>query len=164
MDTEIRHDPLHVALKYVSGACIDENFLEEAEAMMVFLEMVRVAPRTVGLLSVWTRSQRGDLREALRRCNELSEIYPEAEEFEPLLAVLRYAAGEPTWRAVCDRLVASHTANAESKKLAASLLDGSFGRPKAPQGHAEEEAPASAQAGPAVESYDFALHGGFMRA
>jgi hypothetical protein len=162
MDTEQGHPPLCIALKYVAGACIDENLLDEAESMLVYLEMVRIAPRTVGLLHVWTRSQRGDLREALRRCNELSELYPEAEEFEPLLAVLRYASGEPSWRAVCERLVASSTASAASKRLATSLLEGSFGKPKTAEA-AEPEAEAAAAPAPA-ESFDYASHGAFMRA
>jgi hypothetical protein len=163
MDTQHRHDPLHIALKYVAGVCIDENFLEEAESMLVFLDMVRIAPRTVGLLHVWTRSQRGDVREALRRCNELNEFHPDAEEFLPLLAVLRYAANEPTWRAVCDRLVDSATASAESKQLARSLLDGSFGKKKPQSAAAATDAADTAQATPA-EAFDYAAHGSFMRA
>lgn len=163
MDTNTVHDPMHVALKYVAGVCIDENLLEQAESLLVFLEMVNVAPRTVGLLHVWTRSQRGDLREALRRCNELSEIYPDAEEFQPLLAVLRYAGGEPTWRVVCDRLVESRTASADSKRLAASLLDGTFGRKKPAQGPAAEEETADSGE-PGTERFDYAAQGGFMRA
>ncbi len=166
MELQERHDPMHIAIKYVAGVCIDENFLDEAESMLVFLDMVRIAPRTVGLLHVWTRSQRGDLREALRRCNELSELYPDAEEFQPLLAVLRYAGGEPTWRVVCDRLVDSVTASAESKQLARSLLDGTFGKKKGQQGAASsaaDSAPDNADEAPA-EAFDFAAHGSFMRA
>jgi Bacterial type III secretion protein (HrpB1_HrpK) len=162
MDTEQSHSPLCIALKYVAGACIDENLLDEAETMLLYLEMARIAPRTVGLLHVWTRSQRGDLSEALRRCNELSEQYPEAEEFEPLLAVLRYASGEPSWRAVCERLVASPTASAASKRLANSLLEGTFGKPKQAEA-AEPEAPAAVGAA-SVDAYDFASQGVFMRA
>lgn len=163
MEAQAPHDPLHVALKYVAGVCIDENLLEEAESMLVFLEMVQVAPRTVGLLQVWTRSQRGDLREALRRCNELAEFYPDAEEFQPLLAVLRYAGGEPTWRAVCDRLIESPSASAESKRLAASLLDGSFGRKKPPHAAADTDPAEPEPETTAVEPFDFAAHGSFMR-
>lgn len=163
METERPHDPLHVALKYVAGVCIDENLLEEAESMLVFLDMIGIAPRTVGLLHVWTRSQRGDLREALRRCTELNDQYPDADEFLSLLAVLRYACGEPTWSGVCDRILASPGTSKESKDLAASLLDGTFGRKKASKDAAPAEAGEDGTQG-SVEPFDFAAHGSFMRA
>ena len=162
MSTEQTHSPVCIALKYVAGACIDENLLEEAEAMLLYLEMVRIAPRTVGLLHVWTRSQRGELSEALRRCNELSEQYPEAEEFEPLLAVLRYARGEPSWRAVCERLMESTTASAASKRLASSLLEGTFGKPKPAEAAEPDEAQTDTKH--VMDKFDFSSQGGFMRA
>jgi hypothetical protein len=156
MDTPMPGGTLHVALKYVAAACIDENMLAQAETMAAFLELVKVAPRTVGLVQVWTLSQRGHLRDALRHCEELSENYPDAPEFQPLLAVLRYACNEPMWRAVCDRLLASADSSAESKRLATSLIEGTFGKKPPEEPDAAAEAPE-----PAI---DYAAMSGYMRA
>jgi hypothetical protein len=159
MQTEATPDPLHVALKYLAATCIDEGLTDDAEALAQFLDLIRIAPRTVGLLQVWTLSQRGMLREALRQCEELAHLYPDAEEFQPVLAVLRYAGNDPTWRGVCDRLLESETTTPESKRLASSLLEGTFGTKK-PSDEPAAEAPPP-QPEPAI---DFAAMGGYMRA
>ena len=129
MQNEAGFDPMHIALKYVAATCIDEGLTEDAEALARFLELIALAPRTVGLLQTWLLSQKGQLREALRHCEELVYQFPEAEEFQPVLAVLRYACQDPNWRVVCATLIESETTSPESKRLAHSLLDGTFGNP-----------------------------------
>lgn len=159
MDTEKKYDPLHVALKYIAAACIDEGLLEEAESMARYLELVNVSPRTVGLLQVWTLSQRGHLAEALRTCEVLTTNHPEADEFQPLLAVLRYACADPRWQAVCERLLESPTASADSKRLANSLIDRTFGVKSQPF-----ESTSDAGAAVAEPDIDFASMSAYLRA
>lgn len=141
MDTNEQFEPVQIALKYVASCCIDEDLLQEAETMTSFLDLSNVAPRTVGLLQIWILSQRGFLRESLQRCEELSAAYPDAEEFRPLLCVLRYANGIPTWNAACNELLESSRAKPESRALALSLLDGSFGKKKPDQAAVAEKVP-----------------------
>jgi hypothetical protein len=67
---------------------------------------------------------------------------------------------------VCDRLVDSPTASAESKQLARSLLEGTFGKKKGQPGATNsgaDSASDNADTAPA-EAFDFAAHGSFMRA
>jgi hypothetical protein len=160
MQSETNFDPLYVAMKYVAGTCIDEGLTQDAEALASFLDLIRIAPRTVGLLQVWTLSQRGLLSEALRQCEELVNLYPDADEFQPVLAVLRYAGNDRTWRSVCERLLESESATPESKRLASSLLDGTFGTKK-PSAEAEADEEPAPAAEPAI---DYAAMGGYMRA
>jgi hypothetical protein len=145
MDTPGNHHPIHQALDHVARMCIDENFLEEAERLLVFLEMINISPFTLGLLRVWARSQRGDLRDALRHCNEMLEAYPNAPDVLSLLVVLRYACGDGGWRSVCEQLLEMPQCRPEGRQLAASLLDGSFGRKK-PSAAAQAAETASAVA------------------
>ena len=166
MDTPGNHDPIHEALDHVARMCIDENFLEEAERLLFFLEMMGISPFTVGLLRVWARSQRGDLRDALRHCNEMSEAYPDAPDVMSLQAVLRYACGDANWRNVCERILEMPDCRPEGKQLAASLLDGSFGRKK-PAPKAEAEADVGGPAAPATQvpssTFDFAQAAHYLR-
>jgi len=117
---------LHEALCYLASACIDESLPDEAEAIYAFLEPMQMAPRTLGLVQVWLLSERGSFVEALHRCEELVGLLPNCQEFQPMLALLRYVNDDPDWRSTCDQLVDSPTAEAGSKRLALSLLDGSF--------------------------------------
>jgi hypothetical protein len=159
MSSAVRN-PIHVALKYLAVGCIDELLVDEAEALVAFLEPLNVAPRGVSLVSVWSLCERHQFREALRRCQEQIAKMPEAEEFQPLLGMLLNFNNEPDWRAVCERLTTSPTASNDAKHLAASLLDGSFGKKEANDTAAKtKDAAVSAQ--PAV---DYALFGSFMRA
>jgi hypothetical protein len=149
--------PLHVAMKYIAAACIDESMIEEAETIARFLELSRIAPRTVGLVQVWINSQKGHLREASRQCEELMAEFPGADEFVPVGAILRYACKDPRWRVLCTELIESATATEETKRLAASLLDGSFGTAAA-----DADQPAAAER---VEpAFDFAEMSSYMRA
>jgi hypothetical protein len=103
------------------------------------------------------------LRGALRHCEQLSEQYPESEEFLPLIAVLRFAGGDGAWKLACERIIESTTSSAESRALAASLLDGSFGRKK--DGPAAAIEPDDGTRRDACDlPFDFMAHGGFMRA
>ncbi len=139
MDNNESFAPIQIAMKYVASCCIDEGMLQEAEIMTDFLDLSNLAPRTVGLLRIWILSQKGFLKEGLQRCEDLSTAYPEAPEFQPLLAVLRYANGVPTWNAACNQLLESPIAKPESRRLAQSLLDGTFGKKKEAQGAFQEE-------------------------
>jgi hypothetical protein len=162
MDTNENFAPIQVALKYVASCCIDEGMLQEAETMTDFLDLSNVAPRTVGLLRIWILSQKGHLRESLQRCEELSTSYPEAEEYRPLLAVLRYANGVPTWNAACNELLESPGAKPESRVLAQSLLDGSFGKKKTSQTAGDDKV-AEEPAAPAMQSVDYNDFHSFVR-
>lgn len=145
MDNPGTLDPVHQALDHVARMCIDENFLDEAERLLAFLEMAGISPYTAGLLRIWARSQRGELREALRNCNEMIEAYPDSSDVLALMAVLRFACGEQTWRTLCERLMDMPGCRAESRQVAASLLDGSFGRKNpAAQAAVETAEPAAA--------------------
>jgi hypothetical protein len=158
MQTQEVLQPLQVALKYIAAACIDESMIEEAEAIARFLELAKIAPRTVGLVQVWINSQKGLLPEASRQCEELMVEFPEAVEFLPVAAVLRYACKDPRWRTLCAELVESATATPETQRLASSLLDGSFG--KAPVG--STDAPAETER--AEVAMDYAQMSLYMRA
>jgi hypothetical protein len=152
------YDPMHIALKYVAATCIDEGLTEDAEDLARFLDLIDLAPRTVGLLHTWILSQRGQLREALSHCEELTYKHPEAEEFQPVLAVLRYTCQDPGWRVVCTALIESETTSADNKRLAQSLLDGSFGAPATAKPASESEVPAAP-----VAPIDYAALGAYMR-
>jgi hypothetical protein len=152
---------MHRALDCVARMCIDENFLDEAERMLAFLEMAGVSAYTSGLLNVWARSQRGELRDALRQCSAMHESYPDSSDVAALLAVLRFACGESTWRPLCERLMEWPTCRAESRQVAASLLDGSFGRKDA-QASAAEPAIAAAEPAP-MAGFDFAHATHYLR-
>ena len=157
-------DPIHVALKFLAVGCIDEMLVDEAEALVAFLEPLNVAPRRVSLVHVWSLTERHRMREALRRCQEQVEKMPEAEEFQPLLGLLLFFNNEPDWRQVCERVLDSPTTLPDSKRLASSLLDGSFGKKKS---GAEEQAAATADADAAAEArppVDYAAFGAYMRA
>lgn len=158
MDTLPRPDPIHTALDHVARMCIDEGFLEEAEQLLVFLEMARLSPYTSGLLRIWARSQRGDLRDALRSCNDMLQRYPDASDVLALMAVLGFACGEISWRATCERLIEMPDCRPESRQVAMSLLDGTFGRKK-PAAEVPAEAPAAAQ----TTAYDVAQSYQFLR-
>lgn len=155
-------DPIHVALKFLAVGCIEEMLVDEAEALVAFLEPLNVAPRGVSLVQVWSLSERHRMREALRRCQEQTEKMPEAEEFQPLLGLLLFFNNEPSWRQVCERVMDSPTAPADGKRLAGSLLDGSFGKKKP---DAEEKAAAAADAAAnAHPAVDYAAFGAYLRA
>jgi hypothetical protein len=163
MDTEQGYPPTCIALKHLVGACIDEDYLEEAEAMYTYLDMVRIAPQMRGLVYVWIRTQRGDWQEALRRCNELSEEYPDVEAFKPMLLILRYCNGDPSWRGLCEGQIASPTSTEASKRLAASMLDGTFGTLKAAAAAEPTEQKEEKSLAPA-DTFDYAANFGYMRA
>ncbi len=154
-------DPVHVALKYLAIGCIDENLVDEAEALVAFLEPLGVAPHNVALVQIWALSERHHLREALRRCEEQVEQTPLAEEFQSLLGLLRYLNNEPSWRPVCERLVDSPTALPDSKRLAASLLDGSFAKAKPKSDVASTTGAVAEAPAPAI---DYTAFGAYMRA
>ncbi len=155
-------DPIHVALKFLAVGCIEEMLVDEAEALVAFLEPLNVAPRGVSLVHVWSLSERHRMREALRRCQEQAEKMPDAEEFQPLLGLLLFFNNEPSWRAACDRVVDSPTATPEGKRLAASLLDGTFGKKK---GGADDTAAAVKSAALTAQApIDYAALGAYMRA
>jgi hypothetical protein len=159
-------DPIHVALKFLAVGCIEEMLVDDAEALVAFLEPLNVAPRGVSLVHVWSLSERHRMREALRRCLEQTEKMPEAEEFQPLLGLLLFFNNEPGWQAVCERVMDSPTAPADGKRLAASLLDGSFGKKK-PEAEEKAAALAASDAAAAVEAHaavDYAAFGAYMRA
>jgi hypothetical protein len=162
MNTDESFEPIQVALKYVASCCIDEDLLQEAETMTDYLDLSDVAPRTVGLLRIWILSQKGFLRESLQRCEELSAFYPDAEEFRPLLCVLRYANGVPTWNAACNELLESAHAKPESRTLAKSLLDGSFGKAKSPSQQKAGADNAAAEV-PVVQPVNYADYQSFVR-
>ena len=167
MQNEVSFDPMHVALKYVAATCIDEGLTEEAEVLVHFLELIDIAPRTVGLLQVWILSQKGLLHDALRHCHALVSQFPEAEEFQPVLAVLGYSCNEDGWRLVCDKLLESPTSSQDNKQLVSTLLDGTFGTPAHAKADAEAKARAAAEAEASAspaEAFDYAAMGGYMRA
>jgi hypothetical protein len=162
MDTTHQHHPIHEALDHVARTCIDENFVEEAECMLFFLEQINMSPLMLGMLRVWVRSQRGDLREALRLCDELLHTFPDTPDVMALLAVLKYACGEPSWRAVCERVLEIPSCRPEGRQLAESLLDGSFGRKK-PTPEPEPVALVQPEKA-AISSFDFNHSMSFLRA
>ena len=162
MDQPSTADPLHQALDHVARMCIDENFLDEAERLLAFLEMAGISPYTAGLLRIWARSQRGELRDALRDCNVMIEAYPDSSDVLALMAVLRFACGEHNWRALCERLMDRPDCRPESRQVAASLLDGSFGSKK-PQEGLTAEAVTTDPASPQSSSFDFAQAAYFLR-
>ena len=169
MQNEVSFDPMHIALKYVAATCIDEGLTEDAEILAHFLDLIDLAPRTVGLLQVWILSQKGQLRDALRHCQGLVNQFPEAEEFQPVLAVLGYSCNEQGWRNVCTKLLESPTASEDNKTLVSTLLDGTFGTPAHVKAEAEAKAKAEAEAEAAASaaqttSFDYAAMGGYMRA
>lgn len=163
MDTPQVTPPILSALKYLAGACIDEDFLEEAEALHAYLDMARFAPQMTGLVHVWIRTQRGDWPEALRLCNALCEKHPDVEDFKPMLLILRYCNADPSWRGLCERQIASPTATEASKRLAASMLDGTFGTPKAADAAEPPEQNEEKSSAPA-DAFDYAANFGYMRA
>ncbi len=152
--------PLHSALDFVARMCIDENFLDEAERMLAFLDMAGISDYCSGLLRVWARSQRGQLRDALRECSELHETYPDSSDVTALLAVLRFACGEPAWRPLAERLMERPTCRAESRQVAASLLDGSFGKKDA---KASAPEPAGTEQAAPDADFEFAQAGYLLR-
>jgi len=162
MDTNSSSNPLHKVLKQIACACLDESMLDEAEVLLHFLDLVGIDPRTIRLIRMWSRCQRGDMQGALRQCNELSEQYPDSEDIEPLQAILRYAVGDRNWRTLCNRILESPTSSVEGKRMATSLLDGTFGK------NGTEAifriAPEEAQEEPVKDTFDFAIHSAFMRA
>ena len=157
-------DPIHVALKFLAVGCIDEMLLDDAEALVAFLEPLNVAPRGISLVHVWSLTERHRLREALRRCEEQVEKMPEAEEFQPLLCLLLFYNNEPRWRQACESLLDSPTATPDGKCLATSLLDGSIGKKKP---DADTTAAAAAAADMTIDTrstVDYAAFGGYLRA
>ena len=93
--------------------------------------------------------------------------FPEAEEFQPVLAVLGYSCNEEGWRLVCDKLLESPTASQENKQLVSTLLDGTFGTPAHAKAEAEAKAKAAAEAEASASqttAFDYAAMGGYMRA
>jgi Bacterial type III secretion protein (HrpB1_HrpK) len=163
MDTEQGYSPTCIALKHLVGACIDEEYLEEAEAIYNYLDMVRFAPQMRGLVYVWIRTQRGDWTEALRRCNELSEEYPDVEAFKPMLLILRFCNRDPSWRGLCERMIASPTSTEASKRIATSMLNGTFGRPSQAAEPEEPTQQMEEKAAPA-DTFDYASSFNYMRA
>jgi hypothetical protein len=161
MDNSGTHDPVHQALDHVARMCIDENFLDEAERLLAFLEMADISPYTAGLLRIWARSQRGLLRDALRNCNEMIEAYPDSSDVLALMAVLRFACGEHNWRALCERLMEMPGCRPESRQVAASLLDGTFGR-KNPLTPVAAE-PVEAAAATTTSTFDYAQASHYLR-
>lgn len=159
MQTETLFDPLHIALKYVAATCIDEGLTDDAEAMANYLDLIGLAPRTVGLLQIWTMSQRGQLRDALRLCEEMANQFPEAEEFQPVLAVLGYACNESQWQATCTRLIDSPTVSADTKKLMDTLMDGTFGTAVPEAAEPAADAPQND-----TNYVDYAAVSGYLRA
>src|SRR5687767_13995794 len=123
-------DPLHCVLMTAAQICINETFLDEAEELHAFLQTVPVDARFLGLLGLWIQSQRGNVRDALRTCNELIETAPGSAEVNALLALLRYVCRDPTWRGVCDDLLRMPDCPPEARRIATSLLDGTFAKQK----------------------------------
>jgi len=159
MQTETEFDPLHIALKYVAATCIDEGLIDDAETMTSYLDLLGLAPRTVALLQIWVMSQKGQLTDAYRLCEAIAGQFPEAEEFQPVLAVLGYACNGPQWRATCTRMLESPTASADNKKLMDTLMDGTFGSPAREAAEPEADAPSNY-----TNVVDYAAVSGYLRA
>ena len=159
MQTDTVFEPLHIALKYVAATCIDEGLTDDAEAMANYLDLIGLAPRTVGLLQIWTMSQRGQLRDALRVCEAMASQFPDAEEFQPVLAVLGYACNESQWRSTCSRMIESPNVSVENKKLMDTLMDGTFGKATPEKEELEAESPAND-----TNFVDYAAVSGYLRA
>ena len=121
-------DPVHNALLNIAECCIGEGLVDEADTMLRFLELIDLRAHNLSLLQVWSLTQRGQVLEALRLCEANADKEPQFDGFLPLLALLRYTAGDQRWRQVCDQLLESDQGSEAGRVLARSLIDGSFGK------------------------------------